>query len=34
MTTKDFAVFDCDSHLVEPRALWERHLEPEYCTPP
>ena len=31
MTTgKDFEVFDSDSHVVEPRELWEKYLEPEY----
>ena len=30
MTTKRFAVFDSDSHVVEPRDLWEKYLEPEY----
>ena len=25
--TKDFAVFDADSHVVEPPALWEKYLE-------
>ncbi len=30
MTTKDFGVFDGDSHVVEPAALWEKYLEPEY----
>ena len=31
MTTKKrFAVFDSDSHVVEPRELWEKYLEPEY----
>lgn len=29
-TTKRFAVFDGDSHVVEPRELWEDYLEPEY----
>ena len=29
-TSKDFEVFDSDSHVVEPRELWERYLEPEY----
>ena len=28
--TKDFAVFDADSHVVEPPALWEKYLEPGY----
>ena len=32
MTTKDFGVFDGDSHVVEPAALWEKYLEPEYRT--
>ena len=32
MTTKDFAVFDADSHVVEPPALWEKYLEPDYRT--
>jgi predicted TIM-barrel fold metal-dependent hydrolase len=30
MTTKSFAVFDSDSHVVEPPVLWEKHLDPEY----
>ena len=29
-TTKRFAVFDSDSHVVEPRDVWEKYLEPEY----
>ena len=29
---KDFIVFDSDSHVVEPPALWERYLDPEYRT--
>src|SRR5260370_38154025 len=35
MTTasKSFAVFDGDSHVVEPRELWEKYLEPEYRVP-
>jgi len=32
MTTKDCAVFDSDSHVVEPPALWEKYLAPEYRT--
>ena len=32
MATKDFAVFDGDSHVVEPAALWEKYLDPEYRT--
>jgi len=27
---KDFPVFDSDSHVVEPAALWESYLDPEY----
>jgi predicted TIM-barrel fold metal-dependent hydrolase len=29
---KRFAVFDSDSHVVEPPELWEKYLEPEYRT--
>jgi predicted TIM-barrel fold metal-dependent hydrolase len=29
-TKKAFAVFDGDSHVVEPPDLWEKYLEPEY----
>src|SRR6266851_9302074 len=29
-TRKRFAVFDGDSHVVEPRDVWEKYLEPEY----
>jgi uncharacterized protein len=32
MATKDFTVFDSDSHIVEPAALWEKYLDPEYRT--
>src|SRR5438132_5796286 len=32
MFTKDFAVFDADSHVVEPPELWEKYLEPGYRT--
>ena len=32
MATKDFVVFDADSHVVEPPALWEKYLDPEYRT--
>jgi predicted TIM-barrel fold metal-dependent hydrolase len=33
MTTyKRFTVFDSDSHVVEPREVWEKYLEPEYRT--
>ena len=30
--TKNFAVFDSDSHVVEPPELWEKYLDPEYRT--
>ena len=31
MTTQNrFTVFDGDSHVVEPRELWEKYLDPEY----
>src|SRR5437868_3837086 len=30
--TKDFVVFDGDSHVVEPPALWGEYLDPEYRT--
>jgi uncharacterized protein len=33
MPRKGFAVFDADSHIVEPPALWEKYLEPEYRVP-
>ncbi len=29
-TRKRFPVFDADSHVVEPRQVWEEYLEPEY----
>lgn len=29
---KAFAVFDSDSHIVEPHAVWEKYLDPEYRT--
>ena len=29
-SSKDFEVFDSDSHVVEPREVWEKYLEPEY----
>ncbi|MGO9454836.1 MAG: amidohydrolase family protein [Candidatus Binataceae bacterium] len=32
MAKKSFPVFDSDSHVVEPRELWEKYLEPEYRT--
>jgi uncharacterized protein len=27
---KDFAVFDCDAHVNDPRAIWTDYVEPEY----
>ena len=30
---KRFSVFDADSHVVEPREVWEEYLEPEYRVP-
>jgi hypothetical protein len=30
--TNEFSVFDGDSHVIEPPALWEKYLEPEYRT--
>jgi predicted TIM-barrel fold metal-dependent hydrolase len=30
MNKKSFVVFDSDSHVVEPAALWETYLEPEF----
>ena len=32
MPAKNLAVFDSDSHVVEPPALWEKYLDPEYRT--
>jgi predicted TIM-barrel fold metal-dependent hydrolase len=32
MPSKDFSVFDSDSHVVEPPAIWEKFLDPEYRT--
>ena len=32
MATKDFIVFDSDSHVAEPPSLWEKYLDPEYRT--
>ena len=29
-TTRHFAVFDSDSHVVEPPELWEKYLDPEF----
>ncbi len=30
--SKSFCVFDSDSHVVEPRAIWDTYLDPEYRT--
>ncbi len=32
MATKRIAVFDGDSHVVEPPELWTKYIEPEYRT--
>jgi predicted TIM-barrel fold metal-dependent hydrolase len=32
MARKSFAVFDGDSHVVEPPELWTKYLEPQYRT--
>jgi predicted TIM-barrel fold metal-dependent hydrolase len=32
MARKSFAIFDGDSHVVEPAVLWTKYLEPEYRT--
>ena len=32
MPNKRFAVFDGDSHVVEPAEVWTKYLDPEYCT--
>jgi hypothetical protein len=31
-TKKNCAVFDADSHVVEPKEVWTQYLEPEYRT--
>lgn len=28
--TKDFPVFDCDGHILEPDVIWRDYVEPEY----
>ncbi len=33
MTNNNNGVFDCDSHVLEPTAIWEKHLDPEYRVP-
>ena len=30
MPVKRFPVFDSDTHVVEPKELWERYLDPDY----
>ncbi len=30
--TKSFSVFDSDSHIIEPKEVWEKYLDPEYRT--
>lgn len=30
--SKNFCVFDSDSHVVEPHAIWDTYLDPEYRT--
>jgi predicted TIM-barrel fold metal-dependent hydrolase len=32
MADKRFAVFDADSHIVEPPEVWTKYLDPEYRT--
>jgi len=32
MPSKDFSVFDSDSHVVELPTLWDKYLDPEYRT--
>jgi len=32
MANKRFAVFDSDSHVVEPSELWSKYLDPEFRT--
>ena len=32
MARKNFAIFDGDSHVVEPSELWTTYLDPEYRT--
>ena len=31
-SSKRFTVFDGDSHVLEPRDIWEKYLDPEYLT--
>jgi predicted TIM-barrel fold metal-dependent hydrolase len=30
LSSKDFVVFDCDGHIVEPGTLWTDYVEPEF----
>lgn len=30
IANKSFAIFDGDSHIVEPKELWEKYLDPDY----
>ena len=30
VTKKRMTVIDCDSHIMEPADLWQRHLKPKY----
>jgi predicted TIM-barrel fold metal-dependent hydrolase len=32
MSRNPFPVFDADSHVVEPRELWDKYLDPEFRT--
>jgi len=33
LTSKTYPVFDGDSHVLEPAAIWDEYLEPEYRAP-
>src|SRR5579883_756815 len=33
MAARSVTIFDADSHVVEPRAVWEKYLDPEYRIP-
>jgi predicted TIM-barrel fold metal-dependent hydrolase len=33
MNANGFAVFDADSHVLEPRAIWDTYLDPDYHIP-
>ena len=30
MAKGGFSIFDSDMHIMEPRDLWERYIDPEY----